>query len=559
MSRARDARDRDAGDRYARDPAAVERALCSPRFLTLLVLIGVALRIWAYAANTSLALDEILLSRNILGLPLRDLLTQPLELDQVAPRGFLLVEKLAILAFGEHELALRLFPFLCGIAALVLFRRLAERALDGLAVPFAIALFALGIPFVSYAVQVKQYMVDVAATILLVHLALGLRAQAASTRHLLLVGLLGWIVFWFSQASVVVMAGIGTALGIEWLVTRNRSTARVLLITMPLWATAAVVAVVAGLRSMTPSTREFMDDFWRTGFFPLPLQSPAQLRWFWDQSMSVFTDPTLLRYPWPAAYLLLAIVGVVALWRRRRDVAFVLLGPVAVALLAAIAHQYPFRGRLMLYLLPVFVLAMGGGAEWVRHAVSRMSPALGVGAMAALLAPPVVTLAGTLPPYEIEHTRTMLAYLQKNRLPGDVVHVFPLSRIGVLFYESQYGLTRGDWTTAACDRNDTRTYIRDVDRYRGVRRLWVLSRRNPAFRTAYASVREYLGTIGVRRASLSRVSLTGGAISLDLYDLSDQTRLASANAETFPVPPMPTDPRPGCRPWVRPSPLDDFR
>ena len=127
----------------------MEQALRSARFLTVLVVIGVALRVWAYAANTSLWLDEILLARNIIALPLRDLITQPLLLDQVAPRGFLLVEKLAVLTFGDRELALRLFPFLCGIAGLFLFRRLAERALDGLAVPFAVALFALGIRFIS--------------------------------------------------------------------------------------------------------------------------------------------------------------------------------------------------------------------------------------------------------------------------------------------------------------------------------------------------------------------------------------------------------------------------
>ncbi|RPJ58040.1 MAG: hypothetical protein EHM24_28980, partial [Acidobacteria bacterium] len=118
--------------------------------LTFLVLLGVALRAWGYAANPSLWLDEILVARNIVGLPLGDLLTRPLYLDQVAPRGFLLLEKLATLALGESELVLRLFPFLCGLLGLVLFRRLAERTLDGWAVPLAVALCAIGIPFIRH-------------------------------------------------------------------------------------------------------------------------------------------------------------------------------------------------------------------------------------------------------------------------------------------------------------------------------------------------------------------------------------------------------------------------
>jgi hypothetical protein len=68
-----------------------------------LVVLGTALRLWAYVWDTSLYLDEILLSRNILDLPLRELLTRPLRLDQVAPRGFLFVEKLAVLLLGQGE------------------------------------------------------------------------------------------------------------------------------------------------------------------------------------------------------------------------------------------------------------------------------------------------------------------------------------------------------------------------------------------------------------------------------------------------------------------------
>jgi hypothetical protein len=58
--------------------------------MALLILLGTALRLWAYASNTSLWLDEILLTRSILDLPIADLLMRPLLLDQVAPRGFCL-------------------------------------------------------------------------------------------------------------------------------------------------------------------------------------------------------------------------------------------------------------------------------------------------------------------------------------------------------------------------------------------------------------------------------------------------------------------------------------
>jgi len=538
---------------------SIERAVTGAAALNLLTVIAVALRIWAYAGGVSLWLDELLVSRNILGLPLRDLLTKPLQLDQVAPRGFLLMEKLGVLTFGKNEYALRLFPFLCALASVWLFRRLAERTLDGLAVPFVLALFAIGVPIIQFGVEVKQYSVDATVAILLLLVALRARDPNATTRRLVLTGLLGWVVIWFSQASVVVMGGIGVAFAVRWLMTRDRPTGRALIITMPLWAAASIVAIVAGLRSMTPATREFMDDFWRGGFVPLPFTLGGALRWFWGQSLSVFTDVTLLRYRWPVLFLGVAVVGVVGLWRWRRDVAFVLLGPFAVALVAAAAQQYPFRGRLMFYLVPGLLIAVAAGAELIRRTVNRVHPSLGLAAMGALLVPPTMAFAHELPPYEIENNRSLYSYLQRHRQPGDVIHVFPLSRPGALFYGPRYGLQPSDWTTAACDRNNTRTYVRDVDRYRGKARVWIVSGGNPAYRTARAAVRGYLTTIGTKRDSLILKSLTYGTVSLELYDLSDSTRLRAADAESFPVQPMPTNPRPGCRPWVGPSASDSLR
>ena len=529
------------------------------RVLLLLIVLGVALRAWAYFSNASLWLDELLVSRNILGLPLSHLLTKPLLLDQVAPRGFLLLEKLAVDTLGRNELALRFFPFLCSVASVVVFHRLANRALGGWAAVVALALFAIGVPFIQYGVEVKQYIFDATAAILLLFLALTLRDSETETRRLVWAGLAAFVIIWFSQAAVVVMGGIGAAVGVEWLIGRDRRAARALLITIPLWAIASLVAVLAGLRSMTPSTREFMNDFWGTGFMPLPFTLGGTLRWLWAQSLSVFTDPTLLRYPLPLVFVGLSLLGIVSLWRTRRDVALILLGPFALAVLAAAAHQYPLRGRLMFYLAPIVLLAIAAGVEQLRRWAAALGRPLGGVVVAAALAPPVMAFAKGHPPYEIENNRALYAYLQQKRQPGDIVHIFPLSRIGALYYGERYGLRIGDWRTSVCDRNDTRAFLRDVDRYRGVRRLWLVAGGERPYRTARPAVRNYLATIGVRRDSLALPSLSKEDTYLDLYDLSDTVRLRSADAESFPVAPMPKDPRPGCRPWVQPSPLDSLR
>jgi hypothetical protein len=102
-----------------------------------------------------------------------------------------------------------------------------------------------------------------------------------------------------------------------------------------------------------------------------------------------------------------------------------------LAVIAAVAQQYPLRGRLALWLLPATLLAVAAGAEWIRAKANSLHPVLGkiaaeiVGAIlvVALLVPPVIALAEAPPPYEIEHHKHFLSYLQKNRRPGDIVRL----------------------------------------------------------------------------------------------------------------------------------------
>lgn len=536
----------------------LEQLLRSPRCLTLLVVVGLVLRAWAYLPGTSLWLDEVLLARNIEALSLRALLTEPLYLDQVAPRGYLALAKLSIMTFGATELALRLPAFLAAIAAMVAFRRLAARMLDGLAVPVAVALFAIGIPLIKYGAEVKQYEGDALATILVLLWAIDLARQDHSTRRLVLTGIAGFATVWFSQAAVLVLGGAGAAITLEWLRSREPRLRRVVGVTVPLWAVGCVLAVVAGRSAMTPSTARFMQEFWVQGFMPLPFQPLAAGRWLLDQFVSVFTDPTLLSYPMPPVYLAISAIGVVALARRRRLEASLLVAVVAVAVAAAVAQQYPLRSRLMFYLIPVLLLAIGAGIEATRAVLGRLHPAAGYLAMAALLVPPIGAIVKTPPPYDIEYQRVVMAFLQERRQPGDRIHAFPLSRLPLLYYARRFGLEPEDLTTVRCDRDDTRNYVRDMDQFRGVRRLWLLSFDSGAFAAARASARAYLTTIGVRRDALVFSSLTRPAVGIELYDLSDPARLTAADAESFPVPPMSPGQRPGCRPFAGTSPFDDF-
>ncbi len=86
----------------------------SNKLLMIIILFGIILRLGQYLFNRSLWLDESYLTLNIINKSFSQLLL-PLDYDQAAPIGFLIVEKVIVGIFGNNEYALRLFPLLSGI------------------------------------------------------------------------------------------------------------------------------------------------------------------------------------------------------------------------------------------------------------------------------------------------------------------------------------------------------------------------------------------------------------------------------------------------------------
>ena len=145
--------------------------------------VGIALRLVQYAANTALGLDEIALVKGIVETDLWALLAHPLPFDQVAPKGFLLIQKLAVLMLGPSDYALRLFPFLCAVASVVIFAAIAWRTLPTVGALVAIVLFATCAPLVAFSGLVKQYSADVFAAVALTWLVIELLDGAELNRR----------------------------------------------------------------------------------------------------------------------------------------------------------------------------------------------------------------------------------------------------------------------------------------------------------------------------------------------------------------------------------------
>ena len=440
--------------------------LCRPAFLWTLVGLGAALRIFQYASDTSFWFDELSLVRNLVHRSAAQLATEPLRYDQVAPVGFLVAEKGISRVLGESDLAFRFLLLPIGLAALVLFVPLARRMLDGYAVPFAVAMFAIGAPFIRYCAEVKQYGIDIASVIVMSLVALRLRDPDATRGRCIAAGLLGAVLVWFSQATILILAGLGGALLLAWLLERDARDR----------AGAADHGADLG-RGLCrgggrgPSPRFERDQGVHGSLLATPRRissladprSPGTSLWPWNRVTELFAEDTLLRYRWPVLYTALAVIGLILLWRRQRVVALVLLAPFAVAVAAAVAQQYPFRARLVLYVAPGLVLVVAQAAEGIRRVASRLNPALGAACMAAIFVGPAWSLVRFPPPYFVEDHKTVLAYVRDHRQPGDAVYVYSYEIEAIERYGAEYGLAPGDYDIGRCSKVDRRMALREVD------------------------------------------------------------------------------------------------
>ena len=512
---------------------------------------GAALRLWQYAAGASLWADEANLALNILDRPVGRLLG-PLDYRQVAPPGWLLLEKAAVTLFGEGEYALRLLPLLGSLAALPLGWYVARRILaPGLARPLALGLLATGIPFIFYGAQVKPYSTDVALALLLLALATTVRQDGAGQRSLLGLGVAGVLAPWLSYAAVLVAAGLLAALAAPALLQRDWNRLRPLGPLALALSASAVGAVLWARGTMTPDDVLYMQRFWERDFMPLPPRDLRELGWSVARLTTVYGGGGL-RYPAPGLFLVLAALGAWELWRRDRDRVWLLLAPILVTFGAAALHVYPFEPRVVLFLFPAFLTLTAAGPGALGRAIGARHAHVAL--RAAVVACGALALFGLLrnaPPYEPEPMRPVLQSMRQAWQPGDRAYVYYGGEKAFLYYARRYGLTAGDYVLGRCAREDPRLYLRELDGFRGARRLWLVV--THAVPEETAAIRGYLDRIGTRRAAFEAGNATGARRSdrarVDLYDLSDAGRLGAATADTFPVPaPAPGAPAWSCHP-----------
>ena len=378
-----------------------------------ILLIGWALRLRQYSFRRSLWGDESAVALNILHRSYAGL-TRPLAVLQGAPFGWLWTEKLCVQLLGNGEYQLRLPSLVAGLLGMWWAFRLVRRHLSSPASAVALLLMAVSPSLVYYSSEVKPYGVDAAAAIGLLLVASSV--DLATVRGAWLLAAASGCAVLFSFPSVYVSVALVV-------VPSFAAARRKDLQLLGVYATGAVLWLglfgIEYVRALRPTAdNPAVKNFWRDGYAPRPLSAAALLRWLGHEGFAVGRYP--IDASLPILALLLLIAGLVAL-RRQRDgwLTAEVLVILACTIAGAVASVYPMEDRMVLFAVPLVLVAAAASVDLPRPGWARAVAAVAV----------VATWAGTLPrafdalgqPYNRTEFRAALVYAHEHAGPGEEV------------------------------------------------------------------------------------------------------------------------------------------
>ena len=335
------------------------------------VALGVTIRVVRYLLNFPLWCDETMLAANFLDRGYADLLGT-LDYRQVSPLLFRFVELTAVEVFGFSEMSLRLFPFVCGVGSMLLFRHVAGRIMAGVPLLLAVAIFAVSGWPLRYVAEVKPYASDLLVALGMLALAIEWRRDTARVGWLWGLAALAPVAVGLSLPAVLVAAGVGFAL-LPSVARSDRWGVRLAYVAFGVGALATFLAL-QGFYKTSPQDQAYFYRDWAEAFPPLG-NPVAFAAWFLKMHTGfAFAYPIGGANGLSALTFVYAAAGVWALWRReRRAILGLMLMPFAMGLAAAAARRYPYgmNTRTMQYLAPMICLFAGLGAAAI---LARFGP-----------------------------------------------------------------------------------------------------------------------------------------------------------------------------------------
>ncbi len=300
--------------------------------------VGACYRIESYFIGRQIWHDEAMLLENFIFNDGFFWIFRPLKCFQMAPFGYLFAVKILTIFFGMGDFVLRFVPFLASLISIPVFYMLSKKFLNTKrAIIFANVLFCTNFLLARYASEFKQYGLDV-----LVFMATLLWVQKIDIKSLNFysaasISVIFSILFFVSQPTVFLLFGF-----ICYGLLKNIKNYKLYVIPiLPL------IFVILYKMSFSPVFNEYMNYFWILGFI-----APNTFFGFIKNNLIFFlTQQNYLKFLLP-----FTAFGAFIFLFKKTKIHRILLFSMFGMIIASLLKCYPLSERLILYLIPFFII-----------------------------------------------------------------------------------------------------------------------------------------------------------------------------------------------------------
>jgi len=411
-----------------------------------IIALGILFRVKLYLENHSVWLDEAVTTVSIGSRTFKEILTRFDIFPEFAkpPIGFELIEKLSITIFGNNELAFRLFPLLSGIGALLLFYLIVKKLFSEKVQKVSLIFFAVCDPLIQYCGDTKPYSSDVLMVLILVFLFIHVRRSGLGLKNILLLGLSGGLIIWISSACIFILTALGLTAVTMIVINKKWKDLISVLPVFVIWLVSFVFLYKISLSQMVHG--DSLKATWVGAFGPDAIFSFTTLAWMRDVFFEMFKQPGgmyLPKLPFHIGILgsLIFFAGCWQLFKRDKEHFLLFVSPVLITLFAALIGKYPFRGRVILFLVPSIIAVLSSSVNIKFNKARGISSVIALVIAYVLLYQPFMAAMHNFTRGRggSEHNRQALAFMQKYYLPGDMIFFNTSGQFSFWYYAKNLG------------------------------------------------------------------------------------------------------------------------
>ncbi len=401
--------------------------------LILIILIGFILRLKGLIANPPFWHDEAALGWNVLNKNYSDLFGK-LRFLQIAPPMFLICTKFLVFITDSYhhlfrcDIVLRLIPFICGNLSLIMFWFVGNKVFNSKWATLAgIALLALNPALIIYCYEFKPYSIDVLCSLISLYIFLTVDFKSATTKSMLIYGLILAMLPWFSFGSAfVIIAGFMT-------LSFKRDNPKLFTTLLIPVAASAFIYLKAFIIKSYISNSSGMLSYWQNEFVSKDLSNLAQLN---TQNLQYFFSTI------PHLSLLLIILCIILgfiLIIKDTKLSYLLISVLTFStlILASMMRLYPYSRRMVLFLIPflvIYIVKILDIKKWV----------------AGLIVLSFILIPHTIFAYNFwklneyskgDISRTIFLIMAKNISPEEIIVLSEVSNADYFYYNTFYNLS----------------------------------------------------------------------------------------------------------------------